>query len=76
MQQATVQELQRPQSRIPSHLVEKIVQEARVGRGERRNVTILFADLSGFTALSEKLDPEEVCRLLDGRPALYCTSRP
>ena len=49
MQQATVQELQRLQSYIPSHLVEKIVQEARVGRGERRNVTILFADLSGFT---------------------------
>lgn len=29
-------------------------------RGERRLVTILFADLSGFTALSSRLDPEEV----------------
>jgi class 3 adenylate cyclase len=27
--------------------------------GERRNVTVLFADVSGFTALSERLDPEE-----------------
>jgi class 3 adenylate cyclase/tetratricopeptide (TPR) repeat protein len=29
-------------------------------RGERRQVTILFADLCGFTALSRTLDPEEI----------------
>ena len=28
--------------------------------GERRNVSILFADLKGFTEMSEKLDPELV----------------
>src|SRR5262245_49982947 len=28
--------------------------------GERRQVTVLFADISGFTAMSEKLDPEDV----------------
>src|SRR2546422_693707 len=27
---------------------------------DRRQVTVLFADLSGFTTLSERLDPEEV----------------
>ncbi|MEO8752499.1 MAG: adenylate/guanylate cyclase domain-containing protein [Casimicrobiaceae bacterium] len=32
--------------------------------GERRQVTILFADLSGYTKLSSTLDPEEVHRLL------------
>ena len=34
---------------------------ARLGltEGERRRVTVLFADVSGFTAMSEKLDPEE-----------------
>ncbi|TES93006.1 MAG: tetratricopeptide repeat protein [Candidatus Cloacimonadota bacterium] len=32
---------------------------------ERKNVTILFADISGFTALSEKLDPEEVTELIN-----------
>jgi class 3 adenylate cyclase/tetratricopeptide (TPR) repeat protein len=32
---------------------------------ERRIVTILFADLVGFTALAEHLDPEQVKRLVD-----------
>jgi len=32
--------------------------------GERRQVTILFADLCGFTALSQTLDPEELNDLL------------
>src|ERR1700731_1617349 len=32
--------------------------------GERRQVTILFADLCGFTALSQTLDPEELRDLL------------
>jgi class 3 adenylate cyclase/tetratricopeptide (TPR) repeat protein len=33
---------------------------ARRGRAERKLVSILFADLSGYTALAESLDPEEV----------------
>jgi class 3 adenylate cyclase len=28
--------------------------------GERKHVTVLFSDLSGYTTMSEKLDPEEV----------------
>ena len=32
---------------------------------ERKLVTIMFADISGFTALSETLDPEEVHRLIN-----------
>ena len=33
--------------------------------GERRQVTVLFADLAGYTALSRELDPEEVHALLE-----------
>ncbi|SDR00488.1 Tetratricopeptide repeat-containing protein [Rhizobiales bacterium GAS113] len=39
---------------------------ARSLTGERRQVTILFADLSGFTALSQSLDPEELHELVSG----------
>ncbi len=36
--------------------------ELRLG-GERREVTVMFADLSGFTALSGRLGPEELMEL-------------
>jgi class 3 adenylate cyclase/tetratricopeptide (TPR) repeat protein len=46
---------------------------AEDAEGERRQVTILFADLAGFTTLSEQLDPEALhslvdrfCRCVDG----------
>src|SRR3954471_10652661 len=32
---------------------------------ERRQVTVLFADLSGYTAVSERMDPERVKALVD-----------
>ncbi len=34
-------------------------------RDERRDVTVLFADVSGFTAMSEQLDPEEVHTIMN-----------
>ncbi len=33
---------------------------------ERRVVTVVFADIVGYTSLSEELDPERVKRLIDG----------
>ena len=44
----------------PKHLVDKILNTRRSMEGERKLVTVMFADVAGFTSLSEKLEPEEV----------------
>ena len=43
----------------------------KLKEGERREVCILFADVKGFTDLSEKLDHEEVQNLLDKLMQLF-----
>jgi len=40
--------------------LEKSTREIAPSVGERKHVTVLFSDLTGYTAMSEKLDPEEV----------------
>lgn len=42
-----------------------IAQKAAGGGGERRQVTILFADITGYTRMSSELDPEELHGLLE-----------
>ena len=37
----------------------------KLKKGERRNVTVLFLDIKGFTSMSEKLDPEEVTQIIN-----------
>jgi class 3 adenylate cyclase len=49
-----------PQSYTPRHLAEKILISRSALEGERKQVTVLFVDVSGFTSLSEHLDPEDV----------------
>jgi class 3 adenylate cyclase len=51
---------------VPPDVVEGIIQRGVHNSGERRAVTVLFADLVGFTALSERTEPEVVVRLLNG----------
>lgn len=41
-----------------------LVESPAAGTGERKQVTILFCDLSGYTELSERLDPEETGALM------------
>ena len=50
---------------IPDALAQKISSVGKQIEGERRNVTVLFSDISGFTAIAEKLDPEQVYDFID-----------
>jgi hypothetical protein len=52
-------------SYTPRHLADKILRSRSAIEGERRQVTVLFADIAGFTTLAEKLDPEDVHRIMD-----------
>ena len=54
-----------PQSYTPKHLAEKILTTKSAIEGERKQVTVLFTDVSGFTAMSERLDPEDVHGVMD-----------
>ena len=58
-----------PQAYTPGYLAEKILTSRHALEGERKQVTVLFADIKGSTELIEGLDPEEARRLLD--PALH-----
>ena len=50
---------------IPQALADKMRQLGGQVESERRHVTVVFADISGFTAMSEKLDPEEVTHIIN-----------
>src|SRR3989449_131318 len=54
-----------PESYTPKHLAEKILTSKSALEGERKGVTVMFSDVSGFTAMSERLDPEEVHAIMD-----------
>jgi class 3 adenylate cyclase/tetratricopeptide (TPR) repeat protein len=53
-----------PRSYTPKHLADKILGSRGALEGERKQVTVLFVDVSGFTSLSERLDPEDVHRMM------------
>ena len=54
-----------PRAYTPRHLVEKILASKSALEGERKPVTVLFADVARSMELAERIDPEEWHRLLD-----------
>jgi class 3 adenylate cyclase len=54
-----------PATYTPKHLADKILTSRAVLEGERKQVTVLFADVKGSMELAEQVDPEEWHRILD-----------
>ena len=58
-----------PLAYTPPYLAEKILTSRSALEGERKQVTVLFADLKDSTELIRGLDPEAAQQLLDPGPA-------
>lgn len=54
-----------PDSYTPKYLADKILTSKAALEGERKHVTVLFADLKGSMELLTDRDPEEARKLLD-----------
>jgi class 3 adenylate cyclase/tetratricopeptide (TPR) repeat protein len=54
-----------PETYTPKHLAEKILTSKAALEGERKQVTVLFADLKGSMELLADRDPEDARKLLD-----------
>ena len=54
-----------PTTYTPKHLAEKILQSKSALEGERKQATVLFADVKGSMELAGQLDPEAWHQVLD-----------
>jgi hypothetical protein len=54
-----------PEAYTPKHLAEKILTSRAALEGERKQVTVLFADLKGSMELLTERDPEDARTILD-----------
>jgi len=54
-----------PHSYTPKHLADKILTSRAALEGERKQVTVLFADVKGSMELAEQVDPEQWHQILD-----------
>jgi predicted ATPase/class 3 adenylate cyclase len=59
------EKLDKIQRYLPKGLTEKILAQRDRIEGERKQVTVMFCDMEGFTALTEKLGPEEAYSIMD-----------
>ncbi len=53
------------QKYLPGGLTEKILSQRDRIEGERKQVTVMFCDMEGYTGLTEKLGPEEAYSMMD-----------
>jgi len=61
-----------PRTHPPEHLAEKIRAGRAALEGERKQVTVLFADVMGSMELAEQSDPEEWRRIMDRFFSILC----
>ncbi len=61
-----------PRSYTPDHLAEKIRTAKGSLEGERKQVTVLFADVKGSMELGESMDPEAWRRIIERMFSLMC----
>jgi class 3 adenylate cyclase len=59
------EKLAKIQKYLPGNITEKILSQRDRIEGERKQVSVLFTDMAGYTTMSEKLDAEEVYALMD-----------
>ena len=59
------EKLDKIQRYLPKGLTEKILGQRDKIEGERKQVTVMFCDMEGFTPLVEKLGPEEAYSIMD-----------
>ena len=59
------EKLTKIQRYLPQGLSEKILAQRDKIEGERKQVTVMFCDMEGFTTLTEKLGPEEAYSMMD-----------
>ncbi|MBT4266045.1 MAG: AAA family ATPase [Deltaproteobacteria bacterium] len=59
-------DFEKPETYTPQHLSSKILSTRQHIEGERKLVTVFFADVAEFTAMSEKNDPEDIRNIMDG----------
>ncbi len=50
---------------LPKGLTEKILSQREKIEGERKQVTVMFCDMEGYTSLSERIGPEEAYDIMD-----------
>jgi tetratricopeptide (TPR) repeat protein len=66
VEESAATDYSKPRSYTPKFLADKILTSRSSIEGERKLVTVFFADVANYASMSEKFDPEEVHQIVDG----------